>query len=90
MSRPGDDRVPESAQGEVPITDRTWILSCPACGRWKTLAEAGGVRIGARSVGKRILGYCSGCGGFGMFRLERPAQIPHDHLQKMVSERESG
>ncbi len=68
----------------VPITDKTWILSCPVCGKWKTLAQVGGFRIGAYSVGKRVLGHCSKCRRFRMLRVETPPQIPHDHLQKMI------
>ncbi|GMV24687.1 MAG: hypothetical protein AMXMBFR58_07180 [Phycisphaerae bacterium] len=73
-----------------PIDESTWIISCPACGRWKTLAEAGGLRIGAVSAGKRVLGRCSSCNRVRMMRIERPPQIPHDHLQKMIENTPEG
>lgn len=67
-----------------PITNHTWILSCGSCGRWKTLEEVGGLRIGAKSVGKRILGMCSNCQKLRWLRLEQPPQIPTDQLSKMI------
>jgi len=67
------------------IQDRTWILSCPRCHNWRTLREAGGVRIGAKSVGKRTLGWCSHCRWFRLMRLQQPPQIPHHQIAKMVN-----
>ncbi len=40
---------------------KEWRLRCPKCGRSKSIRESGGVREGASSRGKRILGWCSGC-----------------------------
>jgi hypothetical protein len=37
-----------------------WQLRCPTCGRTRPFGEVG-VRIGAASVGKRILGWCTAC-----------------------------
>ena len=79
-------RTPDDHTNTGAITDSTWILSCPACGRWKTLEESGGLRLGAASVGKRVLGRCGTCARFRMMRLERPPQIPHDHLEKMIDQ----
>ena len=39
-----------------------WQLRCTRCGRTRDASEAGLVRLGAASVGKYTLGYCSGCG----------------------------
>lgn len=78
------DSTNTNTPAPTPITDDTWLLSCPTCGRWKPLAELGGIRIGAKSIGKRILGHCSSCGTLRMMRLEQPKQIPHDHLSKMI------
>ncbi len=38
-----------------------WIVECPKCGFAKPLAESGGVRIGASSYQKRVLGFCLKC-----------------------------
>ncbi|HLO41764.1 MAG TPA: hypothetical protein VK176_12135 [Phycisphaerales bacterium] len=73
-----------SDSAKKPITNQTWILSCGTCGRWKTLEEVGGLRIGARSIGKRILGRCSSCNRLRWLRLEQPPQIPAEQLSRMV------
>ena len=39
-----------------------WQLRCTRCGRIGDASEAGLVRLGAASVRKYTLGYCSGCG----------------------------
>ena len=51
-----------------------WQFRCTKCGRTRDAAEAGVVRIGAASVGKRVLGYCSGCHRFRLIALERSAR----------------
>lgn len=48
-----------------------WILRCPECGREALAREHGVYRAFARSVGKRILGHCSGCGGMRMLACVR-------------------
>jgi len=53
-----------------------WQFRCSKCNRTRDAAEAGVVRIGAASVGKRVLGYCSGCHQFRLIRLERKASPP--------------
>lgn len=66
------------------IEDQTWIISCPRCGRWKTLDEVGGVRIGAASAGKRVLGVCRACRRLRWMRVEQAKHIPSDRLGLMV------
>ncbi len=46
-----------------------WLLECPKCGRRMPLRETVGIRIGAASVGKRLLGFCRGCKRFRMIRI---------------------
>jgi hypothetical protein len=48
-----------------------WQFRCSNCNRTRDAGEAGVVRIGAASVGKRALGYCSGCHQFRLIALER-------------------
>ena len=40
---------------------RGWQIRCPMCGRTRDAAEAGLLRWGAYSIGKRILGWCNHC-----------------------------
>ena len=50
-----------------------WELRCTRCHRTRDASEAGVVRIGAASVGKRVLSYCSGCHRLRFIALERKA-----------------
>jgi len=47
--------------GERDWTDDEWVLSCLTCGKTDSLRKAGGIRIGAASIGKRTLIRCSQC-----------------------------
>lgn len=38
-----------------------WQIRCPKCGKTRALGETGAIRIGAYSVGKRTLGWCTQC-----------------------------
>ena len=42
-------------------TDDDWVLSCLTCGKTGSLRKAGGLRVGAASIGKRTLIRCSQC-----------------------------
>jgi hypothetical protein len=44
----------------------------------------GGIRVGARSAGKRTLGWCRACRRPRVMRIEQPPSIPRDRLQMMV------
>lgn len=48
-----------------------WQLRCTSCNATRDASEAGVVRIGAASVGKRTLGYCRYCQGLQMIAIER-------------------
>jgi hypothetical protein len=37
-----------------------WQIRCPKCGRAKPYGEVG-IRIGATSIGKRVLAWCTKC-----------------------------
>lgn len=52
-------------------TNKDWILVCPRCDRKRSLRAAGGVRIGAASVGKRTLAYCRQCKRLRLARVVR-------------------
>ncbi|MGI9540400.1 MAG: hypothetical protein ACR2N6_09650 [Miltoncostaeaceae bacterium] len=49
-----------------------WTARCLTCGRTRSVWEAGGIRWGARSVGKRSLVPCDRCGRPRMTAIERP------------------
>jgi hypothetical protein len=47
-----------------------WYACCTKCGRTRTLASVGGVRLGAnRSAMKVTLGWCLGCKGLRFIRV---------------------
>lgn len=45
-----------------------WMVQCP-CGFERSIWDLGGVRYGARSVGKRYLLRCTRCGRLKMHRV---------------------
>lgn len=73
-----------------PLDENDWILSCPKCYRWKPLRDTGGVRIGAASKHKRVLGWCRGCKWFRCARLEQVKNIPSKRLDRMLASGEYG
>jgi len=53
-----------------------WHARCTRCGRTRTLASVGGIRLGAsRSATKATVGWCRGCRGLRLIRI-----IHRDHL----------
>lgn len=48
-----------------------WRIYCTSCGRSAPLAKVGGIRIGARSTHKYVLGWCRGCRWFRWARVEQ-------------------
>src|SRR5687768_4721596 len=56
-----------------------WALRCTRCGQTRGATEAGLVRIGAMSVGKYTLGYCSACGErLRVIAIQRSSPPPED------------
>ncbi len=57
-----------------------WRLRCKTCGKTRSLASVGGVRMGAASVGKVTLGWCSTCQGLKWTAIEwgliDPNEVP--------------
>lgn len=54
-----------------------WLLECPKCGKRTPLSEAGGMRIGAASAGKRTLGYCTDCKRLRWARVVKDDRSEH-------------
>ncbi|MEL6498899.1 MAG: hypothetical protein AAF937_09210 [Planctomycetota bacterium] len=48
-----------------------WMLRCTRCQSWRPAAEAGVVRLGAASKGKRTISRCSACGKLTWVAIER-------------------
>jgi len=48
-----------------------WIIRCPKCGKQKPLGETGAIRLGAASIGKRTLAWCSKCKSLRWAAIER-------------------
>lgn len=53
-----------------------WYACCTRCGRTRTLASVGGIRIrGNRNANKATLGWCRACRGLRIIRI-----VHHDRL----------
>ncbi|WP_454759102.1 hypothetical protein [Caulobacter segnis] len=50
-----------------------WKIQCVSCGHQKSLAEAGGVRVGGAGT-SYTLGRCSQCRGFRILKVHRPSR----------------
>ncbi len=61
----------DSSTTSIPAFAANWRIFCPQCGRSAPAKKVGVTRIGARSIGKRILGWCSECRKFRLLRLSR-------------------
>jgi hypothetical protein len=48
-----------------------WQIRCTHCGRSKPLAAVGGIRLGAFSIGKRTIAWCSNCRRLRIAAIER-------------------
>ena len=48
-----------------------WILRCTRCQAWRPASEAGAVRLGAASKGKRTVSRCSACGRLAWVAIEK-------------------
>jgi hypothetical protein len=64
------------AAGEPPVPKLPgyapgWRVECVRCGRSTPASRIGFVRIGARSKGKYILGWCRRCRFFAILRVVR-------------------
>ena len=55
-----------------------WRLRCTTCGKTRSLASVGGVRIGAASKGKVTLSWCSVCRALRWTAVEWGEIDPHD------------
>ena len=50
---------------------KEWMMICADCGHATSWWEMGGIRLGARSKGKRMRRRCSACGEKTWQRVER-------------------
>ena len=53
-----------------------WQLRCTRCGRTRDAGEAGLIRVGAASVAKYTLGWCSNCRWLRFVAVERKPAAP--------------
>lgn len=60
-----------TAPSVVPATAPGWRIHCRTCGRSAPAARVGITRIGAHSRGKRVFGWCRGCGRLRWLSLTR-------------------
>lgn len=60
---------------DVRSQSEAWKIRCDACGRERSLAEAGGVRWGAYGR-MRTLGFCSACRRLRTLTIHHPTRGP--------------
>ncbi|RYD61465.1 MAG: serine/threonine protein kinase, partial [Verrucomicrobiaceae bacterium] len=66
--------VETAVRANPPVPPGEWQLRCTACQSTRSLASAGGIRIGAASVGKRTLAWCRSCGGLRFAAIEKAGE----------------
>lgn len=56
-----------------------WYAQCTRCGRAKTLASVGGIRVGGnRGAKKATLGWCRGCRALRFVRIVHQTRLDTD------------
>jgi predicted RNA-binding Zn-ribbon protein involved in translation (DUF1610 family) len=68
--------APKRIAEEMEAESRDWKMICPQCGHVRSVWDAGGIRWKARSVGKRMLQRCPGCGKNVWAKVERRPTEP--------------
>jgi hypothetical protein len=61
--------LPERTYGKLEAESRSWFMVCDVCGYAVSYWDAGGIRAGATSRKKRVLGRCPRCHKFRFFRV---------------------
>lgn len=62
--------LPKSWVESLRTASEAWLLRCETCGASRSVWEAGGIRAGAASRGKRVRVHCPGCGHVTWSTLE--------------------
>ena len=66
------------------LRDSDWVFVCPKCFRWKLVRDAGGVRIGAQSKGKRTIGHCKSCKKLRFVRVVQFKYLTDYEIDRMI------
>ena len=56
---------------KIKESSKQWFSICTKCGYSVSVWDSGGIRFGAASKDKRVLGFCPDCGKKRFFRLEK-------------------
>ena len=69
--------VPRSWARSMELESRTWVMTCPACGKVTSIWEMGGIRYKAAGKPWRW-GRCGGCGTtfWGQIRRKQEVEGP--------------
>lgn len=65
------EQFSETTPSMIPALAPHWRIHCTKCGLSAPAQKVGITRIGARSVGKRVLGWCRGCNRFRFLSVTR-------------------
>lgn len=63
--------LPQKWGRSMRASSEGWRIRCCTCGASQTVWQAGGIRWGAASIGKRKLVHCSQCGHLRVAAVER-------------------
>jgi hypothetical protein len=63
--------LPKRWSAAIQAESESWLLRCSVCGTARSVWEAGGIRFGAASVGKRVAIWCPTCGRIRVMVVER-------------------
>jgi len=61
----------KSSYKEIEEESKKWYLVCGKCGHSVSVWDAGGIRAGAASKKKKVLGRCPGCRRCGLLDVIR-------------------
>ena len=59
---------------KIKESSKKWLSICTKCGYSVSVWDSGGIRFGAASKGKRVLGYCPDCKSKRVFKVEKKNQ----------------
>ena len=63
--------LPKSMADDMRADSKSWIMVCRTCGERRSVWDAGGIRWGAYSKGKRTLCFCTKCDRYRWASWER-------------------
>ena len=64
---------------KIENSSKEWFSVCSKCGYSISVWDSGGIRFGAASKGKRVLGHCPTCNKKTIFKVEKKMLTKHNN-----------